>query len=56
MKFAIALTALNLVVSGTTLAVILIGARKAKTELVDARDKANSALDKVKFTINSIEI
>lgn len=56
MKFVIAISALNLVVSATTLAIVLIGARKAKAEVDVMTSKVNTSFNKIKTALNEIEI
>jgi hypothetical protein len=56
MKFSIVLSAINLVVSGTTLVLILVGARKALTEVVNMKTRTNESLNKFKSALNEIEI
>jgi hypothetical protein len=56
MKFSIALSALNLVVSGTTLVLLLVGARKAQTEMDNMKTKTNESFTKIKNVLNEIQI
>lgn len=56
MKTLIALTALNLLVSGTTLTVVLVAGRKVQTRVAQAETKVNAGLRKFKRAVAELEI
>lgn len=56
MKTLIALTLVNVAISGTTLAIVLFGARKVQTIVDEAKSKSNDALSKMREALNGIEL
>jgi hypothetical protein len=55
MKFVIALSALNLAVASTLLAVVIIGGRKAMAEIKAMKNKANNSLRGIKSVLEELE-
>ena len=56
MKWSIALSALNILVSGATLAVVLVGGLKAKKEMDTMKTRTNESIGKIKTALNEIEL
>ena len=56
MKILIALTAVNLVVSGTTLAVVLVGARKIKKDVDGVKAQSKTIKQKIVTALAELEI
>lgn len=51
-----AISTLSLITSATTLAVVLVGAKKVEAEMDAARSKAVDGLNKIKSALDSLEI
>lgn len=54
MKKLIALSLLNLAVSGATLTIVVVGAKKASDEIEAIRTKTNGALKNVKRALEDL--
>ena len=57
-QFAIVVTisSLSLITSGLTLAAMLKGAKKMETEVTEVREKTNSAIRRLKTTLEDLSI
>lgn len=55
MKILVALTAINLVVSGATLAIVIIGGHKLRTEAEVMKMKSKTSFGRLKSALAALE-
>ncbi len=56
LKTMVALTVLNVVVSSTTLAIVVVGGKKMREELEETKSRLSKALHKMKAAINAFDL
>lgn len=52
----ITISSLSLITSGATLAIVLVGAKKAKNEISEIKTKTNKSIQNLKSALNDLEI
>jgi hypothetical protein len=52
----ITLSSLSLIASTTTLAIVLVGSRKMKSEMEEVKTKTNNTVNNIKFALDNLEL